>query len=378
MQRMGRKRKVDNGLEPRVYFKHGAFYYAHRGGSWERLGTDKDAANGKARIYNDPAGRAGTLVYWLDMFVLDCERRVAAGDLSPRTLQDYRDAVGTDEQPGALRAFFEPPLTPLDVTPDMVQDFLDAGAEAKRTRRANLERAALSSCFGWLLRKKHCPGLLVNPCLRASGVQRNTELPRERYVSDEDYRDVFDVATRAERLMMELTYRTLQRPESDIIKWDTSVIFNRPGARTLEFVQNKGKRKNPQRMVIAFSAELDQLLPAPDGNVRTLLREPIIKRLDGGFYTYGGLSGMLRQSIAAANVRRQARGQALIESFGFRDLKGKGATDMWLAGEPIEKIQALCGHKNKSTTERYVKARWHESVQPNTRAVAGSKLSNIQ
>ncbi|MDB5730705.1 MAG: Tyrosine recombinase XerC [Variovorax sp.] len=362
---MGRKRKVDNGLEPRVYFSHGAYYYAHRGAGWEHLGVDKDAANRKARIYNDPGGRAGTLVYWLDMFVADCEARVKAGSLAARTLADYRDAIGTDEKPGALRVFFAPPMTPADVTPDQVQDFLEAGAENRATR-SNRERAALSSCFGWLLRKKHCPGLMVNPCLRASGVQRNPESKRERYVSDQDYRDVFEVASRSERLMMELTYRTLQRPDSDLIKWDTSVIVNRPDRRTLEFVQNKGKRRNPQRLVIAFSPELEALLPRPAGNVRQLVAEPIIRKLDGGFYTYSGLSSMLRRSIATANVRRQARGLPLIESFGFRDCKGKGATDMWLAEVPIEKIQALCGHKTKQTTEIYVKARWHEAVQPNT------------
>jgi integrase len=36
------------------------------------------------------------------------------------------------------------------------------------------------------------------------------------------------------------------------------------------------------------------------------------------------------------------------------------------AGVPIEQIQALCGHKTKTTTERYVKQRWREAVQPNT------------
>jgi hypothetical protein len=77
MAAMGRRRKVDEGLEPRVYRSHGAFFYAHPGRGWERLGTDKDAANAKARIYNDPEGLHGTLSYWLDMFLADCERRVA-------------------------------------------------------------------------------------------------------------------------------------------------------------------------------------------------------------------------------------------------------------------------------------------------------------
>jgi integrase len=52
-------------------------------------------------------------------------------------------------------------------------------------------------------------------------------------------------------------------------------------------------------------------------------------------------------------------------SFGYRDLKGKGATDMWLEGVPIEQIQLLCGHADKGTTEIYIKARWRETATPN-------------
>ncbi len=52
-------------------------------------------------------------------------------------------------------------------------------------------------------------------------------------------------------------------------------------------------------------------------------------------------------------------------SFGFRDLKGKGATDMWRSGVPIEQIQLLCGHADKATTEKYIKARWTETAEPN-------------
>jgi len=61
----------------------------------------------------------------------------------------------------------------------------------------------------------------------------------------------------------------------------------------------------------------------------------------------------------------RAQKSAGVLSFGFRDLKGKGATDMWQSGVPIEFIQKLCGHSNKSTTEIYVKQRWSESVEPN-------------
>jgi integrase len=378
MPRMGRRRKSGDGLEARVYLSHGAFYYVHPappGGRprWEHLGTDKDAANRKARVYNDPKGRYGTMVYWLDMFLVDCEARVKAKQLAQRTLDDYRDAIGTDDRPGALRAYFTPEpgeawLTPNDVTPDMVQDLIDAGVdpalERPRARRANLERACLSSCFGWLLRRRHCPGLLVNPCLRASGVQRNPEKPRERYVTDEEYLAVWEEAPRPVRLMMEMAYRTLQRPESDIIHWDSRIIMHRDGKKLLHFQQHK----TGQWMLIEVTPELEELLPRDHSNV-VRLREPLVQRLDGQHYTYGGLYGMLQEARAVANVRRAARKLAPIPSFGFRDLKGKGATDMWRAGTPIEQIQALCGHKTKTTTERYVKQRWREAVQPNTRRV---------
>ncbi len=41
-----------------------------------------------------------------------------------------------------------------------------------------------------------------------------------------------------------------------------------------------------------------------------------------------------------------------------------------VVGEPIERIQLLCGHADKTTTESRIKVRWTETAPPN--------LSNIQ
>lgn len=376
MAAMGRRRKNDDGLEPRVYRSHGAFYYVHAGTPprWERLGTDKDAANAKARIYNDPTNLHGTLSWWMDQFIADCERRVALKStikgikLSQRTLDDYKDAFGTREKPGPVREWWAPPRTPMDVTSDGVQEYLRAEAEAGRPVQGNRRRAALSACMSWILRHPERPAnLLVNPCLRGSGVQRNPEKKREVYVPHEDYRDVYDAGNRAVKLMMELSYRTLQRPESDLIRWDRrEVVKVRDGKRVLDFVQWKTGR----RVVIAFSPELDALIPA---QVVTKLREadPVVRRLDGGFYTYDGLSAMLKQAIEKANKQRMKDGKPQIDSFGYRDLKGKGATDMYyIQKRPIEEIQQLLGHANKTTTEIYVKQRWREAAQPNTVRIA--------
>lgn len=363
---MGRRRKTDLDLEPRVYLNHGAFYYVHPGGKWERLGTDKDEANRRARIYNDPDSLYGTMVYWLDQFLLYCAKRVEAGTLKQRTYDDYQDAIEAPTETrarGALRTFFAPPRTPLDVTPAMVQDFLITMAELGRPVPANRERACLSACFSWLLRTGKVPGLLVNPCLRASGVQRNREHRRTRYVTHDEFREVYAVAGASERLMMELTYRTLQRPESDIVGWTSANIVRDGERRLLKHRQNKTGTEIAIELPASVVALLDRALGTEENVVK--LRQPLVHRLDGEHYTYDGLCSMLKRSIEVANERRLARRKEPMASFGFRDLKGKGATDMWLAGVPIERIQLLCGHKSKATTEVYIKQRWRETAQPN-------------
>lgn len=369
MPPMGRRRKNEaTGLQPRVYAKHGAFYYVHRDGSWEHLGRDQEAANRKAKVFNDPEGLYGTVVYWMDRFLIECEARVKAGTLAQRTADDYRNAIeikarkdGEDSKSGSLRRFFKPPMTPLDVTPNHINLFLEIGKNAGRPYQANREKACFSAFMSWLIITGEVPGLVTNPCMRASGVRRNPEKKRERYVTHDEYKDVWDVATRAERLLMELTYRTLQRPESDIIKWDTTHIVTEGGRRKLDFVQHKTGRPHK----IGFSPALELLLPAPEGKV-IQLRQPLVRTLKGDFYTYTGLYSMLHRSIQVANVRRKARGIAPMPPFGYRDLKGKGATDMYYIDKrPIEEIQQLLGHANKTTTEIYIKQRWRQTAEPN-------------
>jgi integrase len=354
----GRRKNNPLGLEPRVQWKHGQCFYIHRTGRWEPLGPDIAKANERARLYNDTAGTYGTMAYWLDMFIVDCEQRVKTGTFAARTVENYRDAIGP------LKTYFAPPMLPTDVEPNHVQDFLAIGAAAGHPVVANKQKSCLSSCVSWLIRTGKAPGLIVNPCLRASGIKRNPETKRDRYVTDEQYSAVYAAAPAQVRAMMELTYRTLQRPESDIIYWTVANIAVKDGARILRVRQGKtGKVVD-----ISLSLDLDALLRGLVGEVPTIGR-PLICCARGKFsgkgYTYDGISAMLKRAIKKVNVERVKAGKDAFPSFGFRDLKGKGATDMWLAGEPIEKIQLLCGHEDKTTTEVYIKQRWRETAAPN-------------
>ena len=357
---MGRTRKNGDpfGLAgTRLAYRRNKFWYRHRSGKWEKVGADLKLAKERAGLYNDPQGAYGTVSYWLDMFLVDCDRRVnnanATGKtrMSARTLKDYR---GNSVM---LKATFGAML-PEQITPATVQEYLDKGAAAGRPVPANRERACLSAMLSWLMRQPGATTMTVNPCMRASGIQRNSESKRDVYVTHEEYRAVYAVASPAVRLMMELCYRTLQRPDSDIIHWTPAIIKTHRGERVLQFKQHK----THQEVTIAVTGQLAVALREALGDVPHLHR-PLIYTRNGEGYTYDGLSTMLKK--AQAKVRAAGGLLANMQTFGFRDLKGKGATDMWLGGVPIEQIQLLCGHAKKETTEIYVKARWSQPAAPN-------------
>ena len=351
---MGRKRSdTTQGLDgTRLYLRHGSFYYVHRiGGRWENVGKDLAAAKKRAEHYNDPTGTFGTTAWYLDQFLIDCEARVKVNSLSKRTADGYRETLPP------LKAYFGDML-PADIGPSHVTAYLDLGVKLERATRANRERATLSCCLSWMLRTNQ-GSLLVNPCMRASGVRRNPESQRERYVTDAEYWAVYGLAPLQVRLMMELVYRTLQRPEVDVLGWTQANVKRKGEGHVLRFVQSK----TGQKMDIGIVGQLDELLTRAMGTV-TVLHQPLIHTLKGAAYSYGGISSMLRRVIV--KVRQTLPALKAMPSFGFRDLKGKGATDMWLSGVEIERIQHLCGHKTKTTTERYIKARWSETAAPNT------------
>lgn len=365
---MGRKRKDDpHGLAgTRLYWRHGQFFYVHRDdGRWEACGADVEIAKAKAARHNEGAGEYGTIRYWFGEFITACEVRVKAGLMAQRTLDDYLGYLGllpptkrrkAPTEPTPLIVFFGD-MIPEEVTPHHVSKYLTTNAELvpPRAVQANRERACLSSMLSWLMRQDGKTALTMNPCMRAAGVRRNPERKRERYVTNAEYLATFAAAGRSVRLMMELVYRTLQRPEVDVLAWTPANIRAKAGGRVLHFRQSKTGRL----IDIALVGRLDDLVREAVGEVPQL-HQPIVHDLAGGGYTYDGLSSMLKRAQKKAGVA----------SFGFRDLKGKGATDLWLAREQIGRIQLLCGHADARTTETYIKARWTETAQPNA--------SNIQ
>lgn len=365
---MGRRRKGDDPLGlagTRIYIRRGKFYYSHPKEGFIPLDTtDAEEAKRQAAALKDSAGDTGTVAYWARLFLADCAARVKAGSMSQRTVDDYTGYFSAD---GPLLAVFGR-MRPEHIKPHMIQSYLEESAKMvpPRSTQANRERAALSSCLSWLIRTGRVLSMTVNPCMRASGVRRNPERARDRYVTDDEYRAVYAEGNRAVRLAMELVYRTLQRPEVDVLAWTPANVRTKDGGKVLSFVQSKTKR----RIDIGLTGLLAALVSEAVGEV-PVLHQPILHTLKGTAYTYDGLSAMLKQAQDRVRAAHKAKGGPLADmpSFGLRDLKGKGATDMWQSGVPIERIQLLCGHKDKRTTETYIKARWQETAAPNNRQI---------
>lgn len=342
---VGRRRKSDFHLPPHVYPKHGAYHLCHpvtkKWSKLARFGEEQKMRDEWARrlgVNESP----GTVAWWLDRFLEHREGLAKVGQLAPRTLE------GNKHEAPYLKAFFGK-MMPAGVVPADVGLFLDQRG-LKAWVRANRERALLSAMYTWLMRKPDS-GITTNPC---RGVVRNRETKRKRYVEDSELNQVCSIAIRSIWRWAMLIYRTAQRPDDCLKATPRQIRTLNDGRRALRFHQGK----TGKIIDVIITPEIDEIL-ATGSNVVALDR-PFVCTEDGKPYTYDGASGMFRRYVALCELT----------DFGASDLRGKAATDLYLAGETLERIQHLLGHEKITTTEIYIKARLPNLVEPNSRKLS--------
>lgn len=318
------RRKADHHLPPRMYAKHGSFYYVSRSNKWINLGRDLAIAKRKWAELDGAGPAAAGMAALMDRYLLEVVPTKAA-----RTQQDNR------EEMERLRAVFGA-MEARDVRPMHVAKYLDLRGKQAPTR-ANREKALLSHVFTMAMRW----GITdTNPC---RGVRRNPERPRERYITDEEYRAVWTQANSTVRGLMDLAYLTAQRI-GDLIELRHADI-TQAGVR---IVQNKTGAKLLVRMTPELRAVIDRITRIhPKVRGMTLLCTRT-----GQPYTYDGISSMFKRAVKAA---------AGVADFHFHDLRAKALTDARRAGQDA---QRLAGHANETMTARYIKAREVEEVDP--------------
>ncbi|MGL6111417.1 MAG: hypothetical protein ACRC2B_15100 [Rubrivivax sp.] len=90
---------------------------------------------------------------------------------------------------------------------------------------------------------------------------------------------------------MELVYRTLQRPQIDVLAWSPANIRKKAGGEALHFKQHK----TGKLIDIALVGPLGELVRAAVGDVPQL-HQPILHTLKGEAYTYDGIGATLKQA----------------------------------------------------------------------------------
>jgi integrase len=322
---MARPRKHRLDLPKCVYFRSNAYYYV-TSGIWMRLGkTYGEAMKRWAELVNQPTGPIATVNNLLDRYALE----VIPGK-SERTQKDNQAEMRY------LRAFFGA-MGLQSVKTSHVAQYI-ASREAKI--RANREIALLSHAFN----KAIMWGLLEsNPC-SVPGV-RNSEKPRERYVSDAEVTQFKTCCPDWLKLYIELKLLLgLRKQDMIALTWEQLT-------ETAIFVPTK---KTGAKLSIDRNEEVNSLLdllPTSSGH--------LFQTRTGEGYSSEGFDSAWQR---AKNEYVKKGGV----SFHEHDLRGKVATDM----NDLAAAKGLLGHTNISMTEAYVKAKSVQTVQPATRKKA--------
>ena len=95
---------------------------------------------------------------------------------------------------------------PLDkITPGVIRKYLDARAADGAAVSGNREKALISAAWNWALERDMVRW--PNPC---RNVKRNTEKPRDRYVTDQEYESAYSLALQSSTpylaVAMEMAY----------------------------------------------------------------------------------------------------------------------------------------------------------------------------
>lgn len=331
---MGRRRKTNFNLPPRMYLKHGAFYYVDRLGKWIRLSDNKAIALAKWAelesstpvIEGETRHAPGTLGALIQRYMIEI-----APKKSPRTYQDNQQ-----EATNLLKVFSQVAIAA--VRPMHIARYLDVRG-VKAPVRANREISLLSHVFSYGMRW----GMVdLNPCI---GVAKHAEKGRDRYVTDAEFEGVKKLASPLIAALMDFAYLTALR-KGDIL----SLRLDQIGDEGITIKQAKTGAKQ----LYEWTSGLREVVE------RARKINPVVRGFclfcnrRGQPYTDAGIKAMWnRVQIKWADAGGQR--------FTFHDIRAKALTDAKRLGMDA---QALAGHSTSAMTEHYIKQREFKRVTP--------------
>lgn len=319
---------------------------------WQYFGTDYPEAVKGYAAWRAAGGKRSTFAWLLDSFTgIACPAKVKAGTLAPRTVKDY----SADAE---LLKLFLGHYALNQLTPAVIVAVRDEIAIDQPRHVRNVLACGSAAC-AWAVETGK---MLANPFRE---VKRPRKRRRERLVTHDEYLTVYERAGLSERLAMTLAVRTLANPQDVLELGPRNVVRVNAERRVLRFQRGKTK----MWVEVEITGELATLVD--QHKAAKVVRETFVHREDGEKYTQSGFASMFRRHCVGT---KQRPANPKVEDFGLRDLRAKGATDMYRANpNNIRQIQILLGHASVRTTEIYIKDLIPETVLPNLTEIAWSE-----
>lgn len=311
-----RPRKKNRHLPACVYQKHGA-YYLVRKGKWTRLGQDLPTAlNEYARIMERPVNELGGL---LDRFLEDKGR-----DCKPATLDQYRRVADV-----LRHAFHQFRIDQIQAK--HVYQFMDHYRTtpnwANRSRtvlKQTMDRAVL---LGWIT---------ANP---VASVPRFKENERSRYVTDAEYRAIWEAANGAGyqgphlAVIMDLAYLTAQRI-GDVLAIQRQDL-------TEDGVTFRNQ-KTEKRVLVQWTPDLREAVDRALALQGETPKVYLLAQRNGRKRGYTGVRDLFERYAKKAGV----------SDVHLHDLRAKSITD---AKEQGKDFKTLGAHATEAESNRYVR-----------------------
>jgi integrase len=313
---MGRNRKKNKHLPPRVYERRGKLYYVHQQTQeWIPL---KDGLRTWAQIVQsaDPAETLSALWAKFDLEVLSKKAK--------KTARNRR------QEWSALEPTFGA-VHPADVEPHHVWRYWRDRGETEGARHEIRCLSALLTYARQVGAMKH-----ENPCY---GLQLPGAKPRDRYVTDEEFIAVRSLAKGMVAYAMDLTLLT-GMSQIDILTLERrqllpdGILFDR--AKT-----GKGQLIEWDDDGVLKSLIYDQILKEKPQVRRFLICKS--RRGAGHAYTSQGF-----EAIWQRLMKKAIKEEVIAERFTFHDLRAKSLSD----AKSLEEAQRRGGHADSKITQR--------------------------
>jgi len=273
--------------------------------------------------------------------------RYAKNNMNDLSISTQKDYIKCSRQ---LLKFFDDPPAPLDsIRPVHIVQYLEWRKDAKV--RANHERRLFNLL--WNMARSWDYTTLANPC---TGIDGYIEKSRDVYIEDEIYNAVYQQADYPLKDALDLAYLTAQRP-ADVIKMSETDI-----KEGVLFVK---QNKRDAKLRIAIKGELETLLK------RIQTRKELFKVRSLALIVSETGKPLSQRAIWERfdKARKQAalvnpKLKLDIEAYQIRDLRAKGGTDKAIESDDMRQAQKLLGHSSVTMTERYVRRKRGEKVEP--------------